>query len=172
MLGGDLVVAGPPGFCVDPGVSKPRRGFAVISSCAVLGGDTRPGIDGLATVQFGDADSASVAGSEPAMRAFLETPQGGALLSATGDAQQVEVLETIAADNRVGVFLRDAEPSHVPGLQSEEWRMFFDLDGRLVTVAVRGLVRAPLNAERSRRLMEDMVAAIIAVNAAETPDPS
>ncbi len=49
LAGGEVVVAGPEGYCIDPTTrqTSPERGFAVVASCSILsggrvGGDVRP----------------------------------------------------------------------------------------------------------------------------------
>lgn len=167
LLGGAVKVAGPEGYCVDARASRARTGFAVLAPCVALGGDTQPAVAGLITVQVGAADTASVDGSEPALRGLLETENGAALLSREADAAAIDVLGTETADNRVTVHFTDSAAPIAEGVGPQEWRGFFDLGERLVTVSVYELIRAPLEPSRGRNLLDQAITGLIAVN---TPD--
>ncbi|MEO0931790.1 MAG: dihydroxy-acid dehydratase [Pseudomonadota bacterium] len=142
---GTVIATTPTGYCVDGGSSQPANGFAVMVPCATLGEDAAvPEVIGVATVQVGPAESGAVAGSEIALRDFLITDAGNALLSNIGKGEDVTILSTQAFNGRVMVHFTDKGTPPLPGLQGEEWRAFTDVNGRLVTIAVRGLATAPL----------------------------
>ncbi|MBS1302112.1 dihydroxy-acid dehydratase [Loktanella sp. SALINAS62] len=156
-LAGGIVVAAPDGYCLDPQVSRPARGFAFLVACGLLDpGVQTPFPDTLAmiTVQAGDAGSAIVAGSEPAFRAFLETDQGATLLGVSDIGGPIEVVTTNASDNAVSVYTLDTAPPDIIGTQPESWRLFTDVRGRVVTVTVRGMIDAPLSQFQSRDLLD------------------
>lgn len=166
-LMGDVVVAAPDGYCVDPVVTRPQTGFALLAACAAMdpeGDGSFPGSVALITVQVGAADSAAVAGQEDAFRAFLETPQGAALLSASAIGGPVAVRGTQANSNAVAVYTQDAGPPGVAGTQGESWRLFTDVKGRLVTVSVRGLDRMPLSQQGSLDLVLQMLGLLRGAN--------
>ena len=145
LLDGEITATTPDGYCVDQRASKPGDGFVVMAPCATLGaGDPAPGAIGVATVQVGPPDSGAVAGSETALRDLLESEAGAVLLSTNGEAEAITILNSQALDNAVTVHFTDTGNAPMAGLQGEEWRAFTDIDGRLVTVAVRGLATAPL----------------------------
>lgn len=169
LVGGDVTVTTPAGYCVDGSASKPRAGFAVIAPCSTLGtGDAAPAVLGLATVQVGPADSGSVAGAEPAWRDLLNSDSGAALLSAVGRSDTVTVLGSQVQANAVKVHFADTAPPPMAGLQADEWRAFLDMNGRLVTVAVRGPARAPLQDGTGAWLLDSVLKGLRAV-AAEVP---
>jgi hypothetical protein len=145
LLDGDVIATTPAGYCFDAQVSQPAQGFAVLAPCATLGTpDAAPAVVGIATVQVGPQESGAVAGAEAELRDFLITDAGNALLSTGGKGSDVTVLSTQAFNGQVMVHFIDDGPPPLAGLQSEEWRAFTDLNGRLVTIAVRGLATAPL----------------------------
>jgi hypothetical protein len=145
LLEGGVIAVSPDGYCVDGESSAPKTGFAVMAPCATLGEpEPAPDIVGIATVQVGPAESGLVAGDEIAMRDFLITDAGNGLLSQAGKAEDVNILSTQAFNSQVMVHFTDAGPPPIAGLQNEEWRAFTDINGRLVTIAVRGLAVAPL----------------------------
>lgn len=158
LVGGDLIAAPPAGYCADPLSSRLRDGFAVFAPCVTLGAQAPvPPILGVATVQAGDAGSAMVTGAETGLRDFLISPQGAGLLSKGGSAATVSVVSSQAFDGRVVVHFRDTGEAPMDGLGPDEWRAFTDVEGRLVTVSVRGLDDAPLSAGRGSALLDQML---------------
>lgn len=114
-------------------------------SCAALGvAEPAPDVLGVATIQVGPAGSGTIIQEEIAMRDFLITPAGAALLSHRGNSQDIKILSAQAFDRKVMVHFTDGGPPPVAGLQNEEWRAFTEIDGHLVTIGVRGLAAAPL----------------------------
>ncbi|SEQ73717.1 hypothetical protein SAMN05428995_10753 [Loktanella sp. DSM 29012] len=169
-LTGGIVVAAPQGYCIDPQVTRPQRGFAFLAACAAINAASdRPLPDRMAliTVQVGDANSALVAGSEPAFRAFLETQQGATLLGVSDIGGPVDVLSTGAATNAVTVYTRDTAPPDIVGSQPESWRLFTDLSGRVVTITVRGLTQAPLTQVQSREVLDQILQQLRAANSVQ-----
>ncbi len=164
LLDGEIMATTPDGYCVDRRASRPGDGFAVMAPCATLGAnDASPGAIGVATVQIGPPESGAVAGSETALRDLLESEAGAALLSASGEAEAITILNSQALDNTVTVHFTDAGAAPIAGLQGEEWRAFKDINGRLVTVAVRGLVTAPLQDGTGAWLLDLVVNGLLAV---------
>lgn len=171
LLGGDVRVRGPQGYCVDQGASNARRGFAVLAGCALLSEDAAvmPALDGLITVQFGDEGTASVTDNEEAFAAFLKSDTGRALLAGDGDMANVPQVATIA--DRAGVLARfeDTSGPALAGTSGPQWRGFLDVRGRLVTVSVLSFDRAALSRGEGERLLIVAMAEVAEVNA---QDPS
>ncbi|MBI1418750.1 MAG: dihydroxy-acid dehydratase [Limimaricola sp.] len=166
VMDGALTVAGPRGFCVDTAASRPAMGFVVLGGCAVVAGDgPMPDPAGLITVQVGGAGSAAVTGNEAALDRLLTSPQGTALLSAGGQPGSVRVHSHAHTAGLVRVRFTDGTAADPQGVQPGEWRAFLDLGGRMVTVSLRGLARAPLSAGEGQRLLLGAVAALRAANA-------
>ena len=166
-LAGAVTLTGPSGYCVDPVVTKPRKGFALLAACAAMTADETdiyPDNIALVTVQVGAADSAAVAGQEDAFGAFMETPQGAALLSASAIGGPVLVRLTQTDTNIVAVYTEDVDAPGISGTQKQAWRLFTDVRGRLVTVSVRGLTEAPLTQSASRALLDAVVGAMHQAN--------
>lgn len=158
---GQIVATSPAGYCVDDVSSQPANDFAILAPCASLGaaGDI-PQIVGFATVQVGPAESGSVATDEIALRDFLITDEGSSLLSQTGEAAEVDVLSTQAFNSLVMIHFTDDGPPPLAGLQSEEWRAFTTINGRLVTIGVRGLAVAPLTDGPGATLLKLIIAGV------------
>ena len=167
LMGGAVTVQGPEGYCIDRAASRTATGLAVLSPCAVMAGGPQTAaadIDGFVTVQIGAAGSAAVEGAERPLADLLMAAPGAALLSTSGEADGVRVVQVDRGDGLVAVRFTDAAPPPVPGLGPEEWRAFLDLRGRLVTVGVRGSVRAPLTGVAAQQLLYDTVAVLRRVN--------
>ncbi|MEJ6396764.1 dihydroxy-acid dehydratase [Yoonia sp. 208BN28-4] len=165
LLGGDVIVTGPDGYCVSPAASNARAGFAVMAGCDLIaGGPERPSVNAVITVQAGAADTAAVAGNEATFAAFLETDAGQAVLSRAGDAATVDVKSATSRDGRVSVTFADTAPDTIAGFQPTQWRGFVDVNGRLVTVTVRGLAGAPLFDGAGNALLGQALGAIRAAN--------
>ncbi len=170
LVEGDIVATAPAGFCVDQTTSRPATGFAVMAPCATLGGgDAIPDVLGVATVQVGAAGSGSVAGAEDDLRDLLQSDAGAQLLSPSGQGDQIDVKDAEAGENTVRVYFSDAGTPPIDGMQSEEWRAFTDIAGRLVTVGVRGLAAAPMEKETGAWLLGLVVNGLVPTQTAVSP---
>lgn len=164
---GDVIAVGPTGYCVDPDSSRIKTGFAILAPCTTLGVEGAVDVTrAIATVQAGEKGSAIVEGNAEAFAAYLRGPDGPLALSRSGDADTVKVSEVQAKERHVIVYLQDKAPAFLDGAQEEEWRAFFDVAGRLLTVSVRGLDGAPLSESQGASLLEQAVKALFAANSA------
>ncbi|MEJ8561719.1 dihydroxy-acid dehydratase [Yoonia sp. GPGPB17] len=170
---GDVVATTPVGYCVDDVSSQPASDFAVLAPCTSLGADSvAPDVIGVATVQVGPAESGNAAADELALRDFLITDEGVSLLSQAGDASTVEILSSQAFNSQVMVHFTDSSPPPLAGLQNEEWRAFTNVNGRLVTIGVRGLAVAPLGDGPGATLLKLILAGVQAATTdTETSQP-
>lgn len=154
LVDGDVIAQMPAGYCVDIAASRARDGFAVVAPCATLGeAEAAPLAIGIATIQVGAGGTASVAGNETQMRDFFSSDAGAVLLSSDGRAGSIDVISARASSGRVSVHFKDSETPPIAGQQDEEWRAFKDVNGRLVTIALRGLAAAPLDANMAGWLL-------------------
>ena len=171
LMDGSVRARGPEGYCIDQGASNARRGFAVMAGCALLSEDAAvmPNLDGLITVQFGDAETASITDNEEAFAAFLKSDAGRGVLSATGDLANVSEVSTVS--DRAGVLARfeDTSGPNFPGTSGPQWRGFLDIEGRLVTVSVLSFDRAALSRSEGERLLVVAMAELAEANVIETP---
>ncbi|PJI86286.1 hypothetical protein BC777_2654 [Yoonia maricola] len=158
---GAVVATTPEGYCVDEVASQTARDFAILAPCATLGAQAGvPSVIGFATVQVGPAESGSAAVDELALRDYLITEDGARLLSQSGDAADVDILSSQAFNSQVMVHFADAGPPPFAGLQQEEWRAFTNINGRLVTIGVRGLAAAPLTEGPGATLLKLILAGV------------
>lgn len=153
---GAVTVAGDEAYCVDPRVSRPDSGFAVLASCArTAGARLHPDIDGLVILQVGEPGSALVTGNEQTLTRVLQSPNGTALLE--GTAERVE-----AEAGAVFVRLQDRDTTGATG--APLWRVFFDLGDRSVTATIRPFAGVPLEPGAARAVLAKTAAAIRAAN--------
>ncbi|MEL6572635.1 MAG: hypothetical protein AAFQ64_13295 [Pseudomonadota bacterium] len=161
LLGGQAVAAAPQDFCIAQSVSRPADGFVVMARCESAEG---PSAEGVITLQVGEAGTGLAASDATALRELLRSETGRALLSQSGDADAISVETTEVAEDAVTVRFRDREPAPIAGLQSTEWRGFLDVNGRLATIAVRGLAAAPLGTDDGEILLAQSIAAVRRAN--------
>lgn len=166
VMGGTQKVRGPDGYCVDRRTSRPTSGFAVLAGCALVSdAAVMPSVSGIITVQFGRSGTAIVGEDPEALAALMRTDRGRALLSQTGDPATVTVRDVRASADRVTeVYFTDTAPGEIGGVQADQWRAFFDLDDRLVTLGVRGTDHDPLSQSEGTALLRAAVAEILRIN--------
>lgn len=145
-----VVVAGPPGYCVDPVLSRDKgaTAFVLLGSCAAIAGSAglpAPRVPAILTVSV----SADLGGGPDMaeLRAYIDRPEGRAALSRSGDPATLSVLETRSAGGVLYILARDTSSSVLPGVSDTYWRALFDLNGRLVTAAVVGVEQRPITAD-------------------------
>ncbi len=165
LVGGAVVAVGPEGFCVDPTLSRPADGFAVLTTCAVLtGSNAQAWGTGLLTIQAGPPGSAIVTGTEEVVIETLRGAQGRALLSGRGTADDIQIDRLSSNNGVVVVQFRDQGAPVVAGTDDTEWRAFLDIAGRLTTVSLRGYTSTPLSADQGAQLISDAVGRLAARN--------
>lgn len=145
----------------------------MLASCATLGHSTAaPEIVGIATIQVGPPDSGRIAVDEIGLRDFLITDDGVRLLTKANNPAAVNVLSTQAFNDQVMIHFTDQGPPPLNGLQREEWRAFANVNGRLVTIGVRGLAASPLQDGPGATLLKQILAGVQAPPAAATDSPA
>ncbi|MGG7645301.1 hypothetical protein ACQ5SP_10890 [Rhodovulum sp. YNF3179] len=173
-VGGNAVtVAGPGGFCIDPGATREtaESGFTLFGNCATIAGRAdlpQPDLRAVLTATVsGGAGAATIAGSIDALDGYFRSTAGRRALSRTGDPATVEVLETFQNEAVFYIHARDASPGFAPGMSPDYWRAYFDLAGRIVAVSAIGFDAAPLSRAQSLAALRAFAARIRAANAPE-----
>lgn len=166
-----VTIAGPRGFCVDPSATKDRDGqaFVLLGNCAAIAraaGVPQPRIRALLTAAVQETEVIEVASQAPLLEAFLRSENGRAMLSRSSDAESVEILESFRQGDVLYVHARDESQGYAPGMSSDHWRAIFDLEGRVVSVAVLGFEAAPLSRAEGLRAVRDFAAQIQRANPA------
>lgn len=101
------------------------------------------------------------------LRGLLQSDAGRAMLSRDGLADQITVTASDVAGDAVIVRFRDRGAPPVLGLERTEWRAFFDVNGRMTTVAIRGLAAAPLGTDDGQLLLARTISAVRGANGVE-----
>ena len=174
VAGGEVVVAGPRGYCVDKSATRDAAdsAFVLMASCASVTQSERaptPRVAGVLVASVAAPDGgAPVTESMEAFGAFFNSDAGRAALSQTGQAETVEVLETSTAEGVFFVHARDSSDGLAEDVRDEYWRALFDVKGRLVSASVFGTEAQPFSTDAGRALLAQFVAQIRAANAGNT----
>lgn len=160
---GSVVVAGPPGFCVDQGASHTGAAgaFVLFGSCASISGNLeagRPPIRAVLTAAVSaGAQGGSVAGSEAELTGFFRSVAGRQALSRSGDAATVKILSIAHVDGVMVIHARDSSPFPGQAVTPDYWRALFDLNGHIVTLSVIGVPQAPFTDASGLATLEQFV---------------
>lgn len=124
LAGGDVVVAGPDGYCIDPSTrrSAPERGFALIASCHILSGGKvgRPVVPMLVTVTVGPRGDGT----------DLPSPK------AIAQAANAVLLDGKASPDQVTAHLASGGDDMFDGSDPRYWRAAFLQGNRMVGLAL------------------------------------
>ncbi|MEM9341834.1 MAG: hypothetical protein AAGA87_02195 [Pseudomonadota bacterium] len=169
----DVVVAGPPGYCVDPDASKMEGqdgAFVLLGSCASIAQDAEqpsPAAPGVLTVTVSSnaTDGAAIAESLEQFAAFFETDEGRATLSRTGQADTVSVEDIRIEDGVLLIQATDTSPV-VDGIAPDVWRALFGVNDRLLSASVNGFAAQPLSKEAGFIMLDALMRRILAENRA------
>lgn len=158
LAGGTIQANGPTGYCVDQAASQPLRNFAAFTPCAAIDRRFEPPAEvGFATVQVGALGSDALAEDMGSLRRFLLSPDGASLLTKSGDSSDIQIIAARHTEDQVILHFRDAGEPPLDGLQNQEWRAFEAVNGRLITVSVRGRADQPLHARTGNRLLRKVL---------------
>lgn len=144
VAGGSVVIAGPPGYCVDRmGSHDTARGaFVLLGSCAALDGTSdapQPDIPAvLAAAVSAGTSGAGIAGNEKRLAAYFKSSAGRAALSRSGKASTVRILGYHGRDGAFFLHLRDTSAFRGRSDRPDSWRVLFDVNGHIVTLSVMG----------------------------------
>ncbi|MEL7105879.1 MAG: hypothetical protein AAGM21_08160 [Pseudomonadota bacterium] len=167
----DVVVAGPPGYCVAPGTVREADGaaFVVLGSCASLSdgalgaAPAQPGVLTVLVSAAGEGAPLSAASSDD-LEAFFESDAGRSALSPDGQAATVEVIEARAGVGQVFVRARDLSGQRPAGIDPEYWRALVDVRGHLVTATLIGFETDPLDPGLGLRTLSDLTDRLLREN--------
>jgi len=163
--GGEVIVQGPSGFCVDPRSRREGDGtsFAMLGACSSIANSARadrPSQPAVLSVAVSDPGELIVADAWLSMQDFLATEAGRASLARDGNAASVEPPEVRLIDEVLVVTARDTSPAPADALDSTYWRGIFNLGDRIVTVSVYAHDEQALSDSTALRLLFDFVGSI------------
>ena len=175
VAGSSVIVAGPPGYCVDRSATREtaQGAFVLLGSCASLSGDaTRPAprVPGLLTVSVSGVpgDGAVLAAPFARLDAFLRSGPGRRALSRSSDPSTVEIIDIHRSDGALIIHARDSGVSEIVGIEDEFWRALLDVNGRIVTLSVTGFEARPMPPDAGRATIEALADRILSANATPT----
>lgn len=183
--GQQIAIDPAPGFCLarDSIETSKRSAFLLIGDCAVAGPPTDKrgargelklpkAVPGIITVSLsGDPGFRSSDGSYEKLTAFLNSPDGRALLGRSGTGAGVEIKESREMDGALLLYLEDSSTKLVPALSNRFWRAFVELNGRLAVVTISGFRDRPLGREKMLAYLISQVQTLGAANAVPLGPP-
>lgn len=164
VLGGAVTVAAPSGYCVSADQVEQSRDTAVV----LIGRCLSSGLvaPALISVSVGPAGSGGVmVAGETALAAFFASAEGLALLSRSGKAKDVALIETRAAPGALLMHLQDT-------YLGRYWRAVTAANGRLVTISATGTGGVALDEAASLRAVQAALAALQTANPSAPPAPA
>jgi len=174
--GQTMVIAGPPGFCVDQSVSQidATSAFVLLGNCGVVAPKSRgpsPKIKALltATVSPSPTRTDPVAQSAEAMDRFFRSEDGRTALSRSSDPGTVNILDTFENDGAYFLRVTDSSPGIVPNASPDYWRSYFGLKGQIVSVSVIGFQSKPLAPATGLDTVREFTRTLRANNSAAAP---
>lgn len=157
VLGGELQLALPQGYCIDQASSRQGKDQAVVlmGRCSSASAPEAA----LITVAVGNAGSASVLrGGGADLAELFKSDKGRALLARSGRARDVRIL---SASQQGELFLLRLNDRKL----GDYWRAVTGVRGRLVTVSATGAPGEALPPEAGRALVTSVAGNIRRINA-------
>jgi phage-related tail fiber protein len=164
----DLVtITGPSGFCVDTTATRNSAdtGFVLMGNCAAISGSSRaaqPDISAVLTATIAAAASATLVDNLGALDSLSE--EGRALLSRSGEASSVEILDTRTTAGMFLLHARDTSGDGMVGVATDYWRAYLQIGQRLATLQVLALAEADVSDEAALRALTQFAAAVQGAN--------
>lgn len=169
-IAGDTIrIVAPAGFCIDPKSTNVDTGgaFVLLSDCELITPTkaVRGNVVGMALTASISPNTAS--GEDDAtvlsmreLKAYSSTTEGRALLSRSGDARSVRILNTVEQDDVLYVLIEDNGVQQVPGVEPRFWRAFLELGDRFVVLSVLEFKGAEISAQDSLNLIASLAASL------------
>jgi len=165
----DVVVQGPPGYCVDPDTAEDRRSgaFVMLGNCAVLKGGNGPDAAGVLTAMVSPPADPPQRPSPARLQSFFTSPDGRGVLAHDGRPGSVTILSTEASDDVLFLEIRDESEGRPASLSDRAWRAVFPLADRLVALSVTAHRERPLASAEAREVLGAFVAAMKRANSSD-----
>lgn len=165
-----ITITGPPGYCVDPTATRNSgdTGFAVLGNCAAILGSARarqPDVPAVLTAAVSAPSSGtSLTANLDALDAFFRSQDGRALLSRSGDADSVQILNTRTQSGMFLLHARDTSAGDMGGVAADYWRAYMDIGPRLATLSVLALADAEISNDQALATLTRFATAIQSAN--------
>lgn len=160
VLGGQVVVAAPRGYCLDPAQRRegPSGAFLLYGTCpGIEGAGPNPIAPAVLTAAVASGAGDLDVGDMDRLAAFLKSPGGKSALSRGSSTTRVELVSLARSDDLIVMQARDADTID---LAEDYWRAVFPQSGALVTVTVSGTASHPLAPATGKALLLDLVKGI------------
>jgi hypothetical protein len=174
-----VIVAGPEGYCVDPTATRDRgdTGFVLLGNCAVISNSRRaaqPAVPAILTAAISaPSEGGSLTQNLDALDDFFRSADGLRLLSRSGEAETVTVLDSAVEGDVFYLHARDTSESPIDGVQQTYWRAYMDVGARIATLSVLGLADREVSDTDSLETLRQFAGAVRQANlapvAGETP---
>ncbi|MCC5971297.1 MAG: hypothetical protein JJU15_15240 [Pararhodobacter sp.] len=162
VLDGSVTVTGPAGYCVDETATRESdtEAFVLLVRCAATSRNS-PILSATVTGQMAPGTAAPE--NLARLGAFLDTRGGRVHLSRSGNAADVQIIETRVDD---GMLLLRIEDSGNPDtIEPGYWRAILPVAERVITLSVLSSRAHPVGEERSLMVLRDFVLAMRSRNA-------
>lgn len=175
VTGDGIVIAGPEGFCVDPGSTRDQgdTAFVLLGNCAAISNSRRagqPAVPAVLTAALSAAgETGQIADNLYELDAFFRSDEGRRLLSRSQDAATVTVLDGSIEGDVFFLHAADTSAGPVDGLQDSYWRAYLDLGDRIVTLSVLAMEDRALSDGDSVATLRDFIRSVRAANAGPAP---
>lgn len=139
---GSVVVVGPDGYCVDPTATHEQgdTAFVLLGNCAAISNSRtagQPQTPAVLTAAISaPSDGGSLADSVTELDGFFRSEAGLALLSRSGEAGTVTILDTAVEGELFFLHAQDISENAIEGVQPEYWRAYLDVGNRIATLSV------------------------------------
>ncbi|MEM9522402.1 MAG: hypothetical protein AAF982_00145 [Pseudomonadota bacterium] len=163
---GNVVIAGPRGYCVDLGGTRhgPETAFVLMGNCAALIRDKtapQPWVQALLAASIAKySPRAQTTGDAERLDRFFRSPQGRAALSRVGRAEDIEILDSFVRDDTYFLRVRDAGGSAKAGLGAEHWRAVMVVNEHLVSLSVTPLASSGDNPQAGLTVVSQFAASV------------
>ena len=174
VAGRPVVIAAPPGFCVDaPSTTLTSAGaFVLMSDCALLGQKAGRGAPvGAALTASVSSGGLGGEGDDEAstlddLQDFLDTADGRAMLGRSGRGDRVRVLSKQLRGDVLYVLVEDRGQQPIAGIDPRFWRAFLEVNGRMTVLSVIGFEGTGPGLQEGLNELAAAAAAIRAANPA------
>ena len=171
VAGRPVVIAAPPGFCVDaPSTTLTSAGaFVLMSDCALLGQKAGRGAPvGAALTASVSSGGLGGEGDDEAstlddLQDFLDTADGRAMLGRSGRGDRVRVLSKQLRGDVLYVLVEDRGQQPIAGIDPRFWRAFLEVNGRMTVLSVIGFEGTGPGLQEG---LNELAAAAVAIRAA------
>lgn len=170
VLNGSLLLAAPPGYCVDPTSRREERGgsFVLFGSCAAISGDTsaaKPAYRAMLSATVGPQTPEPLQQTFPGFARFFQSAAGRAALARSGSAQDVAIQQVVHSNDLLLLKIRDRSRQKGDAPVAETyWRAITALRGRITALSVLPMDGVAMGDAQQIRLLQEFDAAIRAAN--------